>query len=285
MSEAEPAGLIMKDLKVIFFATSEFVASVLEVLHRNYNLAVVVTRPDQKTITLAFLKLNPNGLVLTPDKISSKGVSKQFVNQIKGIQPDLIVVASFGRIIPQEVLDIPKYGCLNIHPSLLPKYRGVSPMPTAILNGDKETGVTVIKMDKEMDHGPIIATRSYRLSQEDNFQTLSIKLFQIGAGLLIEVIPDFIQGKVDLVQQDHWQATFTKFITKEDGYFNPNNPPSLKQLDRMIRAYYPWPTAWTKWDDKIVKLLPDETVQIAGKKPVKLAEFLRGYPDFPIKTL
>jgi len=222
-------------------------------------------------------------------------------------------VAAYGKIIPQFILDIPKYGALNIHPSCLPKYRGPSPIQTTILNGDKTSCITIIKMDAKMDHGPIVATREISLSEKDTFDSLSKMMFNEGAQLLTQIIPEFIEGKIQSVEQNHKNATFTKIIHKEDGYFDINNPPSPEKLDRMIRAFHPWPTVWTRWQGKIVKLLPScchpersegslsssETsseilrstqndkflVQMEGKKAVKLEDFLRGYPDFPIKNL
>lgn len=249
----------MTNLKIVFFGTPHFVVPVLQKLTDNFQVVGVVTS-------------------LTPQKLD-----EEFAQKLKALQPDLITVAAYGKIIPASVLDIPKYGALNVHPSLLPKYRGASPIQAAILNGDEISGVTIIKMDASMDHGPIVSTKEVILSEKDTFETLSKIMFEAGADLLVQAIPDYIDNKIDLVVQDDAMATYCPIIKKEDGYFDINNPPPPQQLDRMVRAYYPWPTAWTKWRGKIVKLLPNQMVQMEGKKPTTLQDFLRGYCNFPLK--
>lgn len=283
--------------RVIFFGTPEFVTPIISALGEKGWLAGVITAPDKKvgrkqiltpSPVKSFIGLSLKGLAFqAPEKLDSEVTKK-----LKKLKPDLFVVAAYGKIFPQEVLDIPKYGSLNIHPSLLPRYRGPSPIQNAILNGDKVSGVSIIKMDQKMDHGPIVITKKISLSDKDTCVTLSTKLFTEGAGLLIKIIPDFIAGRVKLTPQNDSQATSTHLIKKEDGYFDINNllanrqvPQFYEKLDRIIRAYYPWPNAWTKWDGKIVKFYPGNVVQMEGKKPMLLADFLRGYPDFPLKTL
>lgn len=205
-------------------------------------------------------------------------------------EADLGVVASYGRILTKDELDTPKYGFINIHPSLLPKYRGPSPIQQAILNGDKASGITVIKMDEEIDHGPIIYQEQIELSSNDNFDTLSKKMFLKAAEILPKVIEDYVAGKMKPAAQNHNQATFCERLTRESGYFDLNNPPSKELLDRKIRAYYPWPGVWSKWtmdngQCKIVKFLPRGLIQMEGKKAMPLRDFLNGYPDFPLKEL
>lgn len=194
---------------------------------------------------------------------------------------DLAVVAAYGKILLKEELNSPKYGCINVHPSLLPKYRGPSPIQQAILNGDKVSGVTIIKMDEEVDHGPVIYQERIELSEYDNFDILSKKMFLRAAEVLPEIINDFTAGKIKPVDQNHKKASFCNILTRESGYFKIDKMP--ESLDRMIRAYYPWPGVWTKWKDKIVKLYPEGKIQIEGKKVMPLPEFLNGYPDFPLK--
>lgn len=280
----------MSKLKIIFFGTPSFVVPVLQNLAQNFNLVGVVTAPDQKVgrkqlltptaVKLASEKLGlPKDNIFTPNKLNEETTQK-----IKNLQPELIVVAAFGKIIPQAILDIPKYGALNIHPSALPKYRGPSPIQEALLNGDKESTVTIMKIDAQMDHGPIVFTKVIILSEQDNFDTLSTKMFQVGAEALVEIIPDFTLGKIKPREQNHQLATFTHHISKEDGYFDINNPPPPEKLDRIIRAYYPWPNAWTKWNGKIVKFYPNAFVQLEGKQSVLFSDFLHGYPDFPLRS-
>lgn len=263
--------------KIVFFGSDSFVIPVLQALYENFEVQAVVTSPNSPIEQIAKTFNIP---VLTPDKLT-----QEFLNDhISLLTSDLFVVASYGKIIPQSFLDIPKFGGLNIHPSLLPKYRGPSPLQNTILNGDKESGVTIIKMDSEMDHGQILLASNFSLSGQETFEILGNKLFQLGAETLISIIPDFIEGKIALKEQNHADATFTKMVKKEDGYFEIDNPPLPEILERMIRAYHPWPGVWTKWNGKIVKLLPENMIQMEGKKPQTLKDFLNGYQDFPLKV-
>ena len=280
-------------VEIVFFGSDPWSIHVLKALEDNFDVKAVITASNS-AIADYF-----NGPILTPDKLDS-----QFINShLSFLTSDLFVVASYGKILPQELLDIPKYGALNIHPSLLPKYRGPSPVPETILNGDKETGVTIIKMDQKMDHGPIVSTKKITLSGKEDLPELITKLFRAGAELLVQIIPDFVAGKIKMVEQNHKLATYTKVLKKEDGFFDINNPPPIDQLDRMIRAYSPWPGVWTKWKGKVVKFLPVTLseakgiysspaaqndrylMQMEGKKPQSLKDFQNGYPDFPLKTM
>ncbi|MBI2019400.1 hypothetical protein HYS95_01885 [Candidatus Daviesbacteria bacterium] len=196
---------------------------------------------------------------------------------------DLGVVAAYGKILKKEELSAPKFGFINVHPSLLPKYRGPSPIQQAILNGDKTSGISIIRMDKEVDHGPILYQEPLELSDSDNFDTLSKKMFRQSAEILPQIIKDFTEGKIKAKEQNHQQATFCPILTRESGYFDINTPPLPETLDKMIRAYYPWPGVWTKWNEKIVKLYPEGKIQMEGKKVLSIKDFLNGYPDFPLK--
>ena len=287
-----------QELRIIFFGTPAFVLPVLKKLQENFEVVGVVTTKSQQGEALR-RHIWGRLMCLTPETLD-----QNFVNQLQALNPELFVVASYGKIIHQAVLDIPKFGSLNIHPSLLPKYRGPSPIQTAILNGDKISGVSILVVDSKMDHGPVVATCKVGLSNTDTFDSLSKTMFLIGAELLIKIIPDFVENKIKLQEQDHEKATFTKMFTKEDGYFDLFDgkralPDFLERLDKMIRAFYPWPTAWTLWLPqsshsharkaspyvrKIVKFLPEGMVQMEGKKPVKFSDFLRGYPNFPVKN-
>lgn len=220
----------------------------------------------------------------TPDFVLpiKDGLAKHFELVDTLPEADLGIIAAYGHILSMKELDTPKYGCINIHPSLLPKYRGPSPIQQAILNGDKETGITIIKMDAEVDHGPIIYQDTLELSDDDNFDTLSKKMFQLVVDILPKIIEDFAYGKIILKKQNDAIASFCDKLTRESGYFNIDNPPSADKLDRMIRAYYPWPGVWTRWNNKIVKFLPNNILQMEGKKPISLKDFLNGYPNFPL---
>lgn len=260
----------MKDLKVIFFGTPEFINPIRQVLAESFDLILSVDNPDQ--------------------------LNDALISQLSSLKPDLFVVAAFGKIISKKVLDIPKYGVINVHPSLLPRYRGATPIQQAILDGVDTSGITIMLMDEGMDHGPILFQEEFRFSQKDNFDTLSKSMFQKASEKLKIVIIEYINGSISPVAQDNNQATLCKMIKKEDGFFDIDppapigsepvgGPPSLEILDRMIRAYYPWPTAFTHWRGKIVKFLPNNMIQMEGKRPTDLKSFLNGYPDFPIKHL
>ena len=292
----------MKKIKIVFFGSDPWSIHVLKALEDNFDVKAVVCAPDSPVAHYF------RGSVLTPEKLDSDFLTS--LSRAKS-RDDLFVVASYGKIIPKSILEIPKYGALNVHPSLLPKYRGPSPVPATILNGDKETGVTIMKMDEKMDHGPIVFTKEIKLSGREDLQELINKLFQLGAEGLVDIIPDFIRGKVKLLEQQHARAIYCPLIKKEDGYFDISSPPDPEKLDRMIRAYYPWPGVWTRWNNKVVKFLPGVIptkagiqlktsrseldsrirgndnffIQMEGKKSMGLKDFLNGYPDFPIKSI
>lgn len=261
-------------MKVVFFGTPEFVIPVIEALSESFKLIGVVTLPDSPVLKAAQkLKIQS----LTPDELTD-----QSIKEIKALEPDIFVVASFGTILPKRLLEIPK-ASFNIHPSLLPKYRGASPIQTAILNGDEVSGVTIILMDEEMDHGPILSQKKIRLSQQDNFDTLSIKMFQEGTTLLVDCIKGYFEVEIKPRLQNHAIASYCHPISKQDGYFELDTPPSFEKLDRMIRAYFPWPGVWTRFKGRIVKFYPGGFVQMEGKNKTPLKNFLNGYPDFPLK--
>lgn len=301
-------GFDTKNLKIIFFGTPDFVIPVLSTLQKNFSLVGIVTAPDKKVGRKQLLTPSPLKSWLQGDALDVQPKPKEpkvftpvsfdqkIIQSLKKLQPDLIIVAAYGKIIPQEIIDIPKFGSINIHPSLLPKYRGSSPIQSVILNGDKVSGISIIKMDKEIDHGPVIYAEEFSLSSIDTFETLSINMFLRSAGILLKIIPAYISGKLKPELQNHAIASYCNLMKKEDGYFSIDNLPKPEILNRMIRAYYPWPTAWTKWNPsqlhkdtpceaKVIKFLPGNLVQIEGKKPILLKDFLNGYPNFPIKVL
>lgn len=277
-------------MRIVFFGTPDFVLPVLNKLQETYTVIGVVTTPDQPVGRKKILTPSPvkqyaldHGIpVYTPEKLNDASVTIH-----KELKPDLFVVAAYGKIIPRKLLDIPTFGALNIHPSLLPKYRGPSPIQSALLNGDAETGITIIKMDEKMDHGPIIVQEVFPLSPRDTFASLHERMFRDASQMLITAIPDYASGKITPVPQSEEQATYCSIITKENGYFSIDNPPAPSELDRMIRAFHPWPTAWTRIPvqeadrkvEKILKLHPDGKIQLEGKKPTTIKDLLNGHPD------
>lgn len=282
---------------LVFFGTTSLSAYILEQLAKaGYHIKAVITTPDK-----------PVGRkqLITPTPVSEKATELGFdvlkPAKLRGeftetnhhlLTADLFVIAAYGKIVPQELLDIPAHGTLNVHGSLLPKYRGASPIQAAILNGDAVTGPTIMLVDAEMDHGDILTTEEIAIADDETFESLEQKMAEVGANLLIKTIPGFLDGSIKPVAQDHAQATYTKLITKEDGFFEIDSPPSAEELDRMIRAYYPWPNVWTRWspdakaigdaNGKVIKFYPDGMIQMEGKNKVTKAEFKRGYPDFPL---
>lgn len=285
-------------MKVVFFGTPSFVIPVLEALIGNFDVVGVVTTPDspqgrKKILTpspIALYAQEHNIPVFQPENFQLR------TSNFALPKADLFVTAAYGKLIPQEILNLPRLGSLNIHPSLLPKYRGTSPIQSAILNGDKETGVTIMLMDAKFDSGPILAQKKIQLQGDETFKSLHTDLFQLAADLLPSTIEQWSNETIKAIPQDKSKATYCKKITKEDGFFDIDNPPEKNVLDRMIRAYYPWPTAWSKWQIahgkparnasrsdaggwKILKFLPGKKFQIEGGKPMNLKDFLNGYPQ------
>jgi len=221
-------------------------------------------------------------------------------------RPDVGILASFGAIVPKDFLNFPRKGILNIHPSLLPKYRGPSPAQAAILNGERQTGVTIIKMDEEIDHGPIVAQLTEEILPTDTSESLYFRLFSAGAEVLKIILPAYLEGKILSQEQNHSLATYTKKLTREDGFISLEKLRAAMEgteaetIERQIRAYYPWPGTWTliksqisnsKFQNKRLKILKAhlegeklvlDTVQLEGKKPVSFRQFCEGYPEVKI---
>lgn len=242
---------------------------------------------------------------------------ENYFETFKKLNPDVCVAAAYGKIIPKEYLEVPKHGFLNIHPSLLPKYRGATPIQTAILNGDKETGVTIILMDEKVDHGPILINNELRITNNDDYWTLENKLAKLGAELLIEILPKWIRGEIKPVEQNHAEATYTKKFSWQDGKIDWSKP--AEDIGRQIRALGREPGVWTKWDPstgsgqaKVLKVVGAEPVesklsaepgkvaeiedqvavscgrgavilrevQLEGRNKMTAADFIRGRPNF-----
>ncbi len=256
-------------VSVIFFGTSDFAVPALKKLafDSNYQIKAVITQPDKPAGRKQKLSASP--VKIEAEKLGLKVIQPPHLTsptrgeEKGGLFPpldgegeggvDIFIVASYGKIIPKSILKIPKYGVLNIHPSLLPKYRGPSPIQAAILNGDDETGVTIMKLDEEMDHGPVVASSKFKVdNSEHGYKKLHDELADMGAGLLVKILPEYISGKTKPVPQDHSKATFTKIITKTDGRIDWKK--SAEEIDRQIRAYESWPVAWTTLDGKRLKI-------------------------------
>lgn len=308
-------------MKMIFMGTPDFGAIILEELVKNdFKPVLVITETDkpigrEQIITPPPVKVLAQKYdipVLQPLKISDTKY------KLLDINPDLIIVAAYGKIIPKEILDIPKYGCLNVHPSLLPKWRGASPIQYTILSGDEETGVSIMLMDEKMDHGPILVNSKLKI-QNPKLTTRELKseLADLGVELLIEVIPQWVLGKIKTTPQDDSKATYTKIIKKDDGKINWNK--GAEEIERQIRAFDGWPESFTFWEksDKLLRIkilkarvlksnekenypigkvlvvpqndigiqcgkdfLVIEKLQLEGKNEIDAEDFLRGYQEF-----
>ena len=287
------------NLKFAFFGTSDFSVKVADVLLKNgFVPKLIVTVPDKPKGRKK--ELSPPSIKIWAQEhninfIQPPSLKKLEDNSpIKSRQYDLFLVAAYGKIIPLDVINAPKYGTLNVHPSLLPKYRGPSPIQYFILSEEEETGVTIMQMDEEVDHGPILIQREFSISnfQFLNYKQLEEKLAELGGQMLIEIIPDWVNEEIKPQKQDHSKATFTKKITKEDGLVDLEEPPEI--IERKFRAFYPWPGIYffiEKNNQKIRVIITDmklsengelkiNKVKPEGKNEMPYGDFLRGYkPD------
>ncbi|HVB25899.1 MAG TPA: methionyl-tRNA formyltransferase [Ktedonobacteraceae bacterium] len=322
-------------LRMIYMGTPQFAVPALEalihgsapgkVLPAGYEIVTVVTRPDKPVG-------RGQDIVYSPVKQAARahgipvwqpGSFKRPENSeaLAAYHADLYIVAAFGQILPQAVLDQPRFGTLNIHASLLPRYRGVSPISEAILQDDSETGVTIMLLDAGVDTGPLLLKRNISIDENDTTGNLTAKLAALGADALAEVLPHWIAGEITPEPQDELQVTHTHMLRKEDGAITWQRPAAV--LARMVRAYNPWPGAYTHWRGKLLKIVsahaltlePDahvvpgtvsvreeaghtvlaivtgagylivQQVQLEGKRAMSAEEFLRGYPQISASVL
>lgn len=236
-------------LRIVFMGTPELAATSLEALlgAPEFQIVAVVTQPDRpkgRDLKLAPSPVKQSALraglpVLQPQKARDP----EFLTGLQSFQPDLIAVAAFGQILPRSILELPSHGCLNVHTSLLPKYRGAAPIQWAIANGDAETGVTIMKMDAGMDTGDILTQRATPILPSDNGQTLHDRLAPLGAELLVQTIPDYVAGKIQPRPQDSTLATHAAKLKKSDGQIDWQQP--AMTVWNRLRAFTPWPGAFT----------------------------------------
>lgn len=280
------------NIKLAFFGTSNFsVICLNEIKQLGFLPSLIITTPDKPVGRKLILQPNPvktwaiqnNIAFLTPVKLNS-----EFISHLTPDTYDLFLVASYGKIIPKTVLDLPKRGTLNIHPSLLPKYRGPSPLQTQILDAEKNIGITLMLMDEQVDHGPLITQEKITLENILNFNDLEKRLAQAGASLLIKILPDWLDKKIEPHTQDHTRATFTKKVEKTDGELDIINSDPYKNYLKFL-AYYNWPGVYfflEKDGKKIRVLIKDAEYQPGqfiikrvlpeGKKEMSYNDFLRG---------
>jgi methionyl-tRNA formyltransferase len=295
------------------------------VLAEGYEIVAVITRPDKPVGRGREIVFSPVKQVAMAHDIPvwQPGSLKRAENieALKEFRADLYIVAAFGQILPQAVLDLPRYGTLNIHASLLPRYRGVSPIAEAILQGDNEVGVTIMLLDAGVDTGPILLKKSIALAEDETTGSLTGKLADLGAQALLEVLPRWIAGEITPEAQDEQRASHTHMLRKEDGAIDWEQPAVV--LAHKVRAYTPWPGAYTHWRNKLLKivsahaiamepgeavqagtviqrkeaghdvlaivtgqgLLAVKQVQLEGKRAMSAEEFLRGYPQIAGEVL
>jgi methionyl-tRNA formyltransferase len=253
-------------IRVVFMGSPDFALPSLSALAaaRNYQVVGVVTQPDRASGRGRELKAPPvKSLALElvipivqPEKL------REAITQLQEWNPDLIVVAAFGQILKRDVLDMPRYGCINVHASLLPRWRGAAPISAAILNGDEETGVTIMQMDVGLDTGPMLAKRSIRIRHDDTAGSVSQALSTLGADLLNETLPDYISGRITPQSQPAKGGTYAPMLKKEDGLLDFARP--AIELERRVRAMYPWPGSWFEWNGNLLKVMRASVV--SGEK-------------------
>jgi methionyl-tRNA formyltransferase len=296
--------------QIVFMGTPDFAASILQQLIQRHEVIGIVTQPDRPAGRYRRLQMSPvkqialshNIPFLQPEKI------RRSEAELKRWSPDVYVVAAFGQILPQTVLDIPPFGSINVHASLLPRWRGAAPIQAAIRAGDTQSGVTIMKMDAGLDTGPILSQRAIPLASDETGQSLHDKLAALGAELLIETLSDYLEGKIIPQPQSERGVTVAPQLTREEG--NLDWSQDAASIERLIRAFTPWPGAYTHWNGqqlKIIKahvteghaaqgevgklgsgfvvgtgkgLLKLEQLQLAGRKMMSAEEFGRGHADF-----
>jgi len=245
-------------MNIVFMGTPEFSVPTLEMLiGENHHISAVVTQPDkpkgrgnkEAMPPIKECALKHNIPVLQPIRIKGDEI---FYKHILSLNPDIIVVVAFGQILPQNVLDIPKYGCINIHGSLLPKYRGAAPIQWSIINGDNVTGVTIMYMDKGMDTGDMLTKQKILITQEDTYESLHDKMKTIGANLLRDTLPMIVAGGQDRMKQDDATSTYAPIISKILGEVDWNK--SSQAIDALIRGLNPWPTCYTYYKGETMKI-------------------------------
>ncbi len=239
---------------IVFFGTHEFAGTILQALiSAGYPVLLVITQPDHPVGRHQVLTESPVKRLAREHTIPIAEPERLKNWEPTSKQPTLAIVCQYGKIIPQRILDWPKTGAINVHTSLLPKYRGASPIQTAILHGETETGITIMLMDEQMDHGGILAQKKVAIETHDTSLTLAHRLAPIAATLLLETIPGYLAKKITPQTQDESQVTLCSLITKEDGKITWQD--SASNIYNAFRAYTPWPGVWTTLQGKRLKLL------------------------------
>ncbi|MFA6551763.1 MAG: methionyl-tRNA formyltransferase [Patescibacteria group bacterium] len=253
-----------KKYNIIFVGTPEYSVPTLEALmiDERFNVAAIITAPDapvgrKQILTPPPVKIAAEkyGLkILQPLKLRGQDVAVQrLYDELRKFNPDVIITIAYGQIIPPAILTLPKFGCINLHASLLPKYRGASPIQAAITAGDDITGITLMKMDAGLDTGDIIAQTKLTIAADETGESLHDKLSILSANTLLEHLPNYLTGKIDPKPQNETLATYAPKLTRQSGRIDWQKPAA--DVERLVRAYYSWPGTWSKWEDKILKII------------------------------
>jgi len=256
-------------MKIIFFGSDDFAVEHLGALcAAGWNVVACVTQPDKPKGRHLALSPSPVKAFAIPKKIPVLQPSllkdKDFINELKNYLPDLFVVVAYGKILPPEILLIPKVFCVNIHGSLLPKYRGAAPINWAIINGEKKTGVTAIKMNSKMDAGEMITKKEVAIEESDTAVTLRAKMAKAGSGLLLDVLKSIEAKSFKLAAQDEKSATLASKLTKEMGHIDWKKP--AVDIHRLVRGLLPWPAAYTFYGKEFFKILEAEVTDSKTEK-------------------
>lgn len=300
-------------MKVLFFGTSNVALPILEEIRKHHTIVGIVTKPDgvsskTKTALPSPVALLADELGLTTYKPETVKNNAQFFDQIKQLGADIFIVVSYGKILPEEIINLPQYKTLNIHFSLLPEYRGASPIQFALMDGKTETGTSIFVLDKGVDTGPLLAQEKTYIDPSDTFFTLADRLAHISAKLLINTLNAYTGGTITPQPQDDSKATATKIISREDGKIDWQK--EAAQIYNQFRAFYPWPGIWTTWNGQTLKIhdclpatesvpgvpgtvqaggsiccgnntaLQLKQVQLEGKNQTDIQSFLNGYQSF-----
>jgi methionyl-tRNA formyltransferase len=270
--------------RIVFMGSPDFAVPTLQALHQHYPVVGVVTQPDRpsgrgRALTPPPIKVLAQELEL-PTIQPNRLKEPDAFSQLQAWSPDLIVVAAFGQILRPNVLDLPPLGCINVHASLLPRWRGAAPINAAILAGDEQAGVTIMKMDPGVDTGPTYTQRSLRIEATDTAITLSEKLSQLGADLLVESLPGILSGEIPPKPQPEEGVTYASMLKKEDGLLDFSQPAVV--LERQVRAYQPWPGTFFLYEGQPLKVWqaslgdgknePDVQLVVNGKPAVATSE-------------
>lgn len=256
-------------MKIIFMGTPDFAVPILEALHEEFtDIPLVITQPKRKKGRGE--KLRPTPVNVVADKLGLKVIcpeeirTQKFVSKLQAIKPDVIVVAAYGKILNKEILDMPRYGCINVHASLLPKYRGAAPIHWAVINGETETGITIMQMDVGMDTGDIISQEKIKIGPDETTGSVHDELAELGAGLMVEALRNIENNQFSKIPQDEKLATYAPKIDRAMEKINWHH--TAQEIHNLIRGLNPWPGAYTTINNNNLKVWASQIVDLEQQK-------------------